>query len=496
MMGRFSWQFVALVVCAAAASTQAGGDPAVCADVSPSWQYAPAISGDIVVWQDSRNMKVSGWDIYGYDLATGEEFPVCTAPGKQEAAAIDGKVVVWQDERTLDATGSDIYRRDLETGEEYPVCTAPGNQSRPGVDGRFVIWEDWRNFSVTGPDVYAYDLTTGDEFPVCTAAASQRSPDISNDVAAWEDWRRDSDVNASSDILTSRMPTPAAAVTSPEETRSVAGPPIVYDISVSTKEGEAAVVTLGPSEVSGQKLTYEIVMGPSHGKLIGTGPTRVYRPSAGYSGVDTLWFKASDGKSDSNVALVSVAVIPVDQAPGAQSQQVMLLKGSAREIALQAADADGDALTYRVVEFPAHGRLLGSAPALTYVPSPGYVGADAVVFRASDGVLESNDARISIVVREENTAPEAAWQEVEVSANIPRQLVLVGTDGDGDRLTYAIAASPAHGRLEGPIETGCITYVPEQGYTGADRFAFVASDGLSESRPAAVSIRVVAQSDG
>ncbi|NMC76400.1 MAG: hypothetical protein GYA60_03795, partial [Candidatus Methanofastidiosa archaeon] len=37
-------------------------------------QQRPAIYGDIVVWEDNRN---GNSDIYGYNLKTGQEFPIC-----------------------------------------------------------------------------------------------------------------------------------------------------------------------------------------------------------------------------------------------------------------------------------------------------------------------------------------------------------------------------------------------------------------------------------
>jgi beta propeller repeat protein len=38
-------------------------------------------------------------DIFGYNLATGEEFPICLAPGDQVMPRIHGNVVVWIDQR-------------------------------------------------------------------------------------------------------------------------------------------------------------------------------------------------------------------------------------------------------------------------------------------------------------------------------------------------------------------------------------------------------------
>ena len=50
----------------------------------------------MVIWSDDRN---NDRDIYGYELATEVEFPVCVKEGRQTNPAIDGDVVVWVDGR-------------------------------------------------------------------------------------------------------------------------------------------------------------------------------------------------------------------------------------------------------------------------------------------------------------------------------------------------------------------------------------------------------------
>jgi beta propeller repeat protein len=85
---------------------------------NPGVQRLLAISGDIVVWQDNRN---GNWDIYGYDLSTGKEFPICDyrysqcypqVTYVQENPGIFSIVVVWYDDRGKDI---DIYGAKLET---------------------------------------------------------------------------------------------------------------------------------------------------------------------------------------------------------------------------------------------------------------------------------------------------------------------------------------------------------------------------------------------
>jgi beta propeller repeat protein len=92
-----------------------------------------------VVWQDYRSRV--GFDIYLFDLATGEERVICTDAARQWLPRIEGDLVAWVDERNRNW---DIYAFDLATGTEYPVCTQPDDQGWPSVaDGR-IVWQDYR----------------------------------------------------------------------------------------------------------------------------------------------------------------------------------------------------------------------------------------------------------------------------------------------------------------------------------------------------------------
>lgn len=92
-----------------------------------------------------------------------------------------------------------------------------------------------------------------------------------------------------------------------------------------------------------------------------------------------------------------------------------------------------------------------------------------------------------------NSAPTAIGQQVTTRANTPIDLVLQGSDPDGDELSFAVEENPAHGALEnlGAL-SGHVTYRPTAGYSGADQFTFVVLDDLHQSAPAAVRITVEA----
>lgn len=91
-------------------------------------------------------------------------------------------------------------------------------------------------------------------------------------------------------------------------------------------------------------------------------------------------------------------VANANSAPVAAAQSVNTAAGTAVSITLSATDANGDALSYSIVAQPTHGTLGGSGGARTYTPDAGYSGADSFTFQASDGIILSNVATVSITV--------------------------------------------------------------------------------------------------
>jgi len=163
----------------------------------PTAQSNPAVDGDTVVWCDYRPGDQER-DIYGYTLSTGIEFPICTAVDEQDHPDIWGDVIVWSDDRAhnpIELGVWDIYGLRLSTGTEFPVCTAVDGQGEPATNGSIVVWHDLRsrngNEQLGGEyrDIYGLDLRTGIEFPICTANMEQEAPTISGDIVVWMDTR-------------------------------------------------------------------------------------------------------------------------------------------------------------------------------------------------------------------------------------------------------------------------------------------------------------------
>jgi glucose/arabinose dehydrogenase/regulation of enolase protein 1 (concanavalin A-like superfamily) len=87
-------------------------------------------------------------------------------------------------------------------------------------------------------------------------------------------------------------------------------PPVAKDSSVTTAKDTPVATPLSALDSEDDPLTYTVVSQPAHGTLSGTAPNLTFTPHSGYTGNDSFTFKANDGKADSNVASVSIAITP------------------------------------------------------------------------------------------------------------------------------------------------------------------------------------------
>jgi beta propeller repeat protein len=163
------------------ATDTVGPAVAICTDSADQTQ--PDVSGDWVVWTDTR------WgapDIVGYNRVADYTFPICTSDGVQDQPAVSGDTVVWRDARNADTSGTDIYGLDLHTSSAFTVCTAAGDQSAPAVDQDLVVWTDARSPS-TGLNVRGFDLTLRQPLPLAMGKGGQSQATISDYQVVWSD---------------------------------------------------------------------------------------------------------------------------------------------------------------------------------------------------------------------------------------------------------------------------------------------------------------------
>jgi len=276
---------------------------------------------------------------------------------------------------------------------------------------------------------------------------------------------------------------------------------------VTTEEDTPVSITLLGSDPDGDTLTYNVVTGPSHGRLSGTAPKLTYTPQPNFNGSDSFTFNVNDGTVDGVPVTVLITVKAVNDPPTANDDSVTTQEDTLVSITLAGSDPDGDALSYSVVKDPSHGSLSGTGPNLTYTPNENFNGSDSFLFQVNDGTVDSATATVSIKLKPVNDPPTASYVGAKVQKNppvakddsvtteedTPVSITLEGSDPDEDALTYTVVTGPSHGKLSGTAPD--VSYTPNPDFNGSDSFTFKVSDETADSNAATVSITVTAAND-
>ena len=256
--------------------------------------------------------------------------------------------------------------------------------------------------------------------------------------------------------------------------------PVASDIALSTSEDIPVSVTLNGTDSDGDTLTYRMISGPANGTFDGTD----YTPNINFNGTDSFTYVANDGTVDSSEATVTITVLPVNDAPVIQNQNISLDEDTNAAIVLSGTDADGDQLTFSYTQ-PTYGSFDGN----TYTPNTNFNGPDSFTYIANDGTEDSAAATVYITVNAVNDAPVAEDQNLSTAINTALDIVLTGSDVDiEDTLSYTVIQTPANGTLSGTAPN--LTYTPNQDYTGTDSFTFSVNDGTTDSNTATVTLTV------
>ena len=180
------------------------------------------------------------------------------------------------------------------------------------------------------------------------------------------------------------------------------------------------------------------------------------------------WEPYFDG-SDVGLAGASVDAVALDDA------DLLLSTGDTFSAAGLNAD-DEDVFTFLPTSL---------GPRTSGVYSPG------LYFDGSQHGLEAND--LVAVDLAPNRRPMAAEEDYQAPVNgvlnaaVDEGVLINDSDPDGDSLTAMLVDTPAHGTIVLGFN-GSFCYVPNTGFSGIDRFTYVANDGRRNSGPAAVTI--------
>ena len=280
-------------------------------------------------------------------------------------------------------------------------------------------------------------------------------------------------------------------------------PPLAANDAATVSEDVPAAldVRANDSDVDGDALLVSAVTAPAHGTaeivVLGMDAGKVlYRPALNYHGPDSFSYTIADGHGGTATANVTLTVAAVNDAPVAQNVSARTGEDVAVPIALVAADVDGDALAFEVLDPPDHGSYVAGV----YTPATNFNGSDSFTYRAGDGALFSNVATVQIIVDPANDPPLAVDDSAAVSEDVPRAIDVLANDSDvdGDALLMSAVTAPAHGTatiIVFGIDAGKVLYSPALDFSGTDQFSYTVSDGHGGTDTADVAITVAGQNE-
>ena len=265
-------------------------------------------------------------------------------------------------------------------------------------------------------------------------------------------------------------------------------PVISFIPPLTGQENTPYTADVNASDVEGDLLMFSLITAPTGMTIDGSTGVINWLPGFDQAGDRVVTVAVTDALGASDTFSFTIAVANVNQRPIASDLVVQADEDTATTVTLVGSDNDGDAITYSVINQPANGLLSGAVPNLIYTPNANFNAVDSFTYQVNDGVENSVAGIVTLTVNAVNDIPVVQPISVVMFADSSEAITLLGSDIDGDTLTFAISAQPTNGGVV--INNNIATYTPAIGYVGSDSFVYVANDGIEDSASVIVSITV------
>jgi len=239
------------------------------------------------------------------------------------------------------------------------------------LDGKAIMQRRATNMSL-----YDIDASVSYDFRACIYNALMQRPEWANAVMIYDDPRQN---------------------------------PKCQDAAVSTEMETPVAITIGAYDPYNVPFTFSIVDQPSNGSVtiemasvdFGAGslssPVFSYTPNAGFAGVDTFTYTATnDDGVVGNTATITIT-IPT-KIPSVSSFNVSTDMNTSIDFPMNGYDPNGLPLTFNIISGVANGSYSVNNNVITYTPNQDFVGADLLQYTATNGIYTSPVADINITV--------------------------------------------------------------------------------------------------
>ena len=227
--------------------------------------------------------------------------------------------------------------------------------------------------------------------------------------------------------------------------------PIAIDDSATMSEDSTLTVPVlaNDSDGDGDPLTVTAASSPDGTVTVNADGTITFVPNPNFNGTATVTYTIDDGNGGTDTAILTIAVIPVNDAPVAQPDVATTDEDTPVTIAVLAddTDVDGDPLTVVEATSPDGTVTINPDGTITFVPAPDFNGPTTITYTISDGNGGFATTTVAVSVVSVNDDPAVA-QPIPDASEPDAAAVSIATaasfsDPEGDPLTYSAAGLPA-----------------------------------------------------
>ncbi|HIF9397405.1 TPA: retention module-containing protein, partial [Photobacterium damselae] len=190
-------------------------------------------------------------------------------------------------------------------------------------------------------------------------------------------------------------------------------------------------------------------------------------------------------------------IVDINGQPIGDDLSVEVAEDSSINGQLTATDADGDDLTFELVDGsePTNGQVtVNPDGSWEYVPNPDFNGEDSFTVVVDDGNGGTDTITVTVNVTPVNDAPVGENVTTETQEDTAVTGQLTATDVDGDNLTFKPGSDPTNGQVTVNPD-GSWEYVPNPDFNGEDSFTVVVDDGNGGTDTITVTVNVTPVND-
>lgn len=236
-------------------------------------------------------------------------------------------------------------------------------------------------------------------------------------------------------------------------------------------------------DVDGDTLTIVSVSQPINGTaaVVNNGTFVSYTPdpdfpndgAGGATSDNSFFYVVSDGVNPNVQRLVTIRVVPVEDAPEAVNDSASTTQGNGVVISVlnNDSDADGDSFSVTSVTQGSNGTVGTNGTTVLYTPNGGFSGIDTFTYTIDDGDGDTDTATVSVTVTQNNGT--VANDDV-ASTNEDNAVLINVLANDTGSPTLLGVGVPQNGTAM--ISGSNITYTPNPNFNGVDTFTYTTGD--------------------